>query len=138
MRVADIMTADVSTVTPDTTVARAIELLASHRYMALPVATETGELVGIVTEVDVLTTRFPPDQRDRSRPAIVREVMSRPVITVAASTDVRDLAEHMWRHRHRNLPVVDDGQLVGFVTRTDLIRMLAMGWRASRDCPCGP
>lgn len=129
MRVADIMTTDVLTVMPKTAVDRAIGLLAGHRYLALPVITATGELVGIVTEVDLLTSRFPHDPRAPRRAATVGEVMSQPVITATASADVRDLAESMWRHRHRNLPVVDDGRLVGFVTRTDLIQMLAVDRR---------
>ena len=126
MRVADIMTADVLTVTPDATVARAVELLACHGYTALPVVAGTGDLVGIVTEVDLLTGRFPHDRRYPVVPGTVGEVMSHPVVTVSSFAEVPDLVEHMWCHRHRGLPVVDHGRLVGFVSRTDLIRMLAL------------
>ena len=121
MRVRDIMTARVVTVMPGTPIRQAAELIADHGYTALPVL--DGRVpVGMVSEVDVLAGRFPHDPRGRRRPTTVAEVMAAPAVTVAADATIAELVELMWRHRHRCLPVVADRQLVGIVTRHDVMR----------------
>lgn len=124
MRVRDIMTTGMVTVLPATPLRQAAELLAEHGYTALPVL-DAGALVGVVSEVDVLGGRFPHDLRDRHRPATVGEVMAQPVITVGPDATIAELVELMWRHRHRCLPVMADGELVGIVTRHDVTRAVA-------------
>ncbi|HEX5116905.1 MAG TPA: CBS domain-containing protein [Pseudonocardiaceae bacterium] len=86
----------------------------------------------MLSEVDVLGGRFTPDRRCLQLPATVREVMSHQVITADVATELSDLVDHMWRHRHRCMPVVFQGRLVGVVTRTDLVRtMVSQGVFAS-------
>jgi len=123
MRVRDIMTTRAVTVTPSTPIRQAAEQLADHGYTALPVL-DGRALVGMVSEVDVLTGRFPHDPRDRRRPAKVGDVMAAPAVVVAADATIAELVELMWHHRHRCLPVVADGHLVGVVTRHDVMRVV--------------
>jgi CBS domain-containing protein len=124
------MTERVVTVTPETTVRHAAELLADHGVTALPVVDGSGAVVGMVSEVDVITTRFPHDSRYRHLrpevpPSTVGAVMTPAAFTVDPETDVGDLAERMWQHRHRCVPVVRGRRLVGIVTRRDLVRTIA-------------
>jgi CBS domain-containing protein len=132
------MSSPVVTVTPDTTVKDAANLLACNGFTALPVVDGDGGLIGIVTEADVVRDRFPRDARyrhtddempgtDNARhaPATVGEVMTTPAIGMGAGTDVVDLVTAMLNNRVRSMPIVDGSRVVGIVTRRDLVRTLA-------------
>jgi CBS-domain-containing membrane protein len=135
MRVADVMTRSVVTTTPRTPVKDAAAVLAGHGVTALPVVDEDEQLVGILTEADVVRGRISPDPRRRAwqgstqagaiPPATVGEVMSGPALTVRPQTDAADLARTMIDQRLRSVPVVEDGRVVGIVTRRDLVRTIA-------------
>lgn len=132
MRVQDIMTERVVTVGPNTTIRQAAEILADRGFTALPVVDEYDVLVGMVTEVDLITSRFARDPRYRhlppmKDPSTVDTVMTRQVFAVSADTDVTSVVEEMWRHRHRCVPVIRGRRLVGIVTRRDLVRVMARG-----------
>lgn len=132
MRAHDIMTERVITIGPNTTIRRAAEILADRGFTALPVVDENDVLVGMVSEVDLITSRFPRDPRYRhlppmTEPSTVDMVMTRQVFAVSADTDVTSVVEEMWRHRHRCVPVMRDGRLVGIITRRDLVRLMARG-----------
>jgi len=128
------MTRDVVTVAPDVPVRRATELLAEHGFAALPVVDGDWQVVGIVTEADVLRQRVPsaarPGPGDDTHPApttlglLVRTVMTEGVRAVAAGTHVADLPCLFVDHHLRSLPVVEQGRLVGIVSRRDLLRAL--------------
>ena len=136
MRARDVMTRDVITVRPGTTVKRAATLLAAHGFTALPVV-EADQFVGIVSEADLVRDRFPvdpryreiePDELDRPRPAVpqlVGEVMSTPATGMGPGTDITVLARVMLSEHHRFVPIVDGGVLAGVVTRGDLVKVLA-------------
>lgn len=130
MRARDVMTTPVVTVTPDTAVKDAANLVASHGFTALPVL-DDDRLVGIVTEADLIRDRFPHDARyrhDNDRPTVpgitVADVMTTPVSAMAATTDVADLITTMLDKRIRAMPIVDGAGLVGIVTRRDLVRVI--------------
>lgn len=133
MRAKDIMTREVVTVRPQTMVRRAAELLSRHGFTSLPVVDGDGDLIGIVTEADVVRDRIRPDIRSMSRrlpdaeppPRTVGEVMTTPAVSAAQGADVLDLIETMLARGFRCIPIVDGARLVGVVTRRDLVRCVA-------------
>lgn len=134
MRVGDVMTHPVVTTTPRTSVKDAAVVLAGHGFTALPVVDETYELLGVLTEADVVRGRIPPDPRRRAwpgrraepaPPTTVGDVMSSPPLTTTPDTDAADLAKTMSDRGLRSVPVVEEGRLVGIVTRRDLVRTVA-------------
>jgi CBS domain-containing protein len=130
----DVMTREVITVGPDTSAKYAAEVMADRGFAALPVVDDDRRLVGIVAEADVLADRMPPDPRlhlrrdggptDAPPPLLVRGVMTEGVRSVDAGADVADLARLFVDDRLRSVPVLEQGLLVGIVSRRDLLRVL--------------
>src|SRR4051794_36001433 len=135
LRVRDVMTRDVVSVAPGTSVKTAAGILADRGFAALPVVDDEHRLVGIVGEVDVLRGRLLPDPRLRLRrdvgteaaapPVHVGGAMTTDVRTVEAGADVADVARLLVDEGLRSVPVVDGGRLVGIVSRPDVLRGLA-------------
>lgn len=132
MHARDIMTRSVVSVLPTATVAQAAGTLTYRGFTALPVVDETGALIGIVTEADLIRHRFSSDQpadKDRTAPARsaahVGEVMASPAIAISHDADVTVAVRAMLAGRYRCLPIVDGTMLVGVVTRSDILRALA-------------
>jgi CBS domain-containing protein len=135
MKVAETMSAEVVTVTPETPLKDAAVLLARHRISGLPVI-EGEAVVGVVSEADVvarstgkresrsfLGTLFGGDPGDvNTAGASVGEAMSSPAITIAPGKEVAEAARVMVERQVNRLPVVEDSRLVGIVTRADLVR----------------
>jgi CBS domain-containing protein len=125
----ELMSEPVVTVRPRTPAKAAIALLAAHGFTALPVV-DDGRLVGVVTESDLLRGRVVTDARTSHAPATTPEttvgaVMTRDPRTVAPNTDVAKVARLMLDERLRSVPVLENGLVVGVVTRRDLLRVLA-------------
>jgi CBS domain-containing protein len=118
MNVNEIMTTSVITVEDDTRVEDAARLLARHRISGLPVVNNTGALIGVVTEYDLLAKRG----------ATVADSMTRGVISVSPETSTEDVAHLLADRRVRRVPVLDSGRLVGIVSRSDLVLQIAMRW----------
>lgn len=135
MRVEQAMSAPAVTVTAATPVKRAAEVLAARGFTMLPVVDDELQLVGIVSEGDLVRGRFPAQARltatpagrvaGRSSDSTVGEIMTREVLTAADSEDVHELIERMRRARVRALPVLRAGLVVGVVTYRDLVRIVA-------------
>jgi CBS domain-containing protein len=131
MRARDIMTRSVLSVLPSVPVGKAAAMLAKRGFTALPVVNEAGELIGIVTEADLIGNRFPVGEpaveaAAANGPATtVGEVMSSPVVGVSHDTDVSVVAREMLTGKRRSLPIVDGTVLVGVITRRDIVRVLA-------------
>lgn len=134
MRARDIMTSPVITVRAATTVQDAAALLAGRGFTALPVVDDDGQLIGIVTEADLVRDRFPRDARSlihggerAAVPAVgetVGEVMTSPAVSMSSGTDVAVLTAALLDARQRAMPIVDGSRLVGIVTRRDLVRVV--------------
>ena len=134
MLVRDVMTSPVVSVQTTTPVRAAVALLTERGFTALPVVDADGDLVGIVTEADLLRERIRHDARSpllnreittEPAPATVGEVMTRDVFSARTFTDVADLADEMHRLGIRSVPVVETGcTLVGIVSRRDVLRTL--------------
>ena len=149
MRAADVMTTNVITVDPDTSVQALATLLSERGISGVPVVDRDNRLIGIVTEGDLLhraetgTERRTERRRSRWLDAIgsdqeaardyvkahgriVREIMTRDVISVSDTTDLGDVATLLETKRIKRVPVLHDGKLVGIVSRANLVRALAM------------
>ncbi|HEU5023506.1 MAG TPA: CBS domain-containing protein [Spirillospora sp.] len=143
MLVHEAMTTPAVTVAPSATVRQAMRVLLEHDVTALPVVGETGRLLGIVSEMDLLRGAFEADPRAFARPLsggpgapeprYVEQVMTRDVRTARPTTDVAELAEMMLRTRIKSVPVVDGSAIVGVISRRDLIAALARGDARIRD-----
>ncbi|GAA2607676.1 CBS domain-containing protein [Paractinoplanes durhamensis] len=137
MRVKDIMSSPVYTVLQTASVESAAKVLTARSVTALPVLDTTGRLVGMVGEGDLLWHRVPADptahiQRlldtdPESRPGMVVEVMSAYPITTRPEADVADVAGAMLDNDIRSIPVLEDGTVVGIISRRDILRAMVRG-----------
>jgi CBS domain-containing protein len=118
MKVKDIMTTPVIDAHVDTLVPRLVDLLARHRISAVPITDEDGAVVGVVSEYDLLARQ--------GRTA--RDIMSPGVISVTEDTDVDDVRVLLIDRRIRRVPVLHGQRLVGIVSRSDLVELMAMEW----------
>jgi CBS domain-containing protein len=120
--VEDVMTNSVRTITRATTASTVARLFATDDIgSALVVDSETGELVGIVTESDIM--RQVATDADITVVS-VDSFMTTPVITTSSTESIHTAATLMKDHSIRRLPVVDDGNLVGILTTTNLVHYL--------------
>jgi len=136
------MSRPVVRVGPDTPATEAAGVLVEHGFSALPVV-EGGRLVGIVTEADLVRARIPVGDADApaTRQAMTTgEVMTPDPLTRTTDSDVADVVGEMLDRKLRSIPLVDDGALVGILTRRDVLRCVAQGrltsadvWRAQVD-----
>ena len=113
-----IMSDNLVTVTPDTTVQQAIEILLEDRISGLPVIDDNGELVGIVSEFALLAITY--DASVQEQP--VGQHMTRDVVSVDVDEPVNKIADMCIVHRVRRLPVLRDGRLVGMISRRDVLK----------------
>ncbi len=144
MKVLDCMTKDVVTVRPDTAVHDIAELMVKKRISGVPVVSEAGALVGIVGQGDLLHRaevgterrskwwlRMLADSNDLAREynkahgLTANDIMTRDVISIGADEELSKAADLMAQRRLKRLPVVENGKLIGIITRTDLVRILS-------------
>lgn len=116
------MTRPVVRVGPGTPVREAIVLLTEHRVAALPVVDPDDRVLGIFTEADALRSGITDGAPEPG--VLVRSVMTAPVEPVGLDTDVVEIARRMLGDRLRSIPVVDEGTLVGIVSRRDMLTPL--------------
>jgi CBS domain-containing protein len=121
----DIMTPDPLTLRPETSIHDAAQMLSEHRISGAPVVGPDGSISGIVSEYDLIARTG----------TTVREVMTRDVVTVADTAGVDRVRAILVTQRLKRVPVVNaQGQLVGLISRADLVRELAYRWQCKR---CG-
>ena len=148
MQAADVMTFGAASIRADAPVEEAARVMLQHRISGLPVVDNNGDLVGMVTESDLLRREAsaqrrrwlelllgpvkPADGPRLAHLATVAEVMTRPVVTVSEDTPVHEVADILQRHRIKRVPVVRGGKVTGIVSRADLLRGLA---RLAEDMP---
>jgi len=143
MKATDIMTRQPVSVTPQATIAEAARLMLQHRISGLPVTDDKGAVLGVVTEGDLLRRAETGTERHRPRwleflvgpgrlagdyvdahARKVGEVMTSDVAVAAPHDDLADIVRLMEKRRVKRLPVVENGKLVGIVSRADLVRAL--------------
>jgi CBS domain-containing protein len=122
-RVRDYMATDLVTLFPETEILRAVHTLLKHDIGAAPVVDKTGNLVGILTERDcievVLHAGYHSEYGGR-----VAEYMSTNVDTIAAEDSIVDAAKLFFGQRFHRYPVMENGRLVGQLSRRDVLRAL--------------
>ncbi|WP_331477183.1 CBS domain-containing protein [Amycolatopsis sp. CA-230715] len=119
------MTRPVVRVGPGTTVREAVALLTEQGVAALPVVDGDWHVIGIVTESDALRAGLGERGLEPALP--VRAIMTERVEVVSLDADAREIAGRMLGDGLRSVPVVDDGVLVGIVSRSDILRSLVRG-----------
>lgn len=142
----DVMTAEVKTVTRETTVRELADLFITHRISSVPVVDENGKLIGMVTETDLIeqdrnlhiptvislfdgvfyleSERVLEQQLKKMTGRTVGDIYTTKVRTAAPDTPLSNIADIMSANRYNAVPVVDQGMVVGIVARIDLIRTM--------------
>ena len=115
LRARDIMSREIVTVGSDMLVEDAAKLLAYHNISGMPVEDPDGKVVGIVSEADVIGHIG----------AIVQDVMTEDVISVGEAATVEQIATLLAEHRIKRVPVMENGQIRGMVSRSDIVRAIA-------------
>lgn len=140
MPVRAVMSKNVITITRDADLHEAARILSEHRISGAPVVDEKGQVIGVISEADILTLAGMKQEhtfKDVLRNILgepvpvrksgnkVEDVMSFPPITAKADDDIGDVAKILDDRRIKRLPVVDDhGKLIGIIARADIIRAI--------------
>lgn len=156
MRAIDVMTPNVITVDPDTSVQHLAELLSERGISGAPVMDTTGSMIGIVSEGDLLhRAELGTERRHGPRPSWwlehyasglahdyvkshgrkVKDIMTRDVVVVTEETDLAEVATLLETHRIKRVPVMRDGKIVGIVSRSNLVRALGAASGAAPSSP---
>lgn len=114
----DIMTSQVISIPPTTAVHDVASLLSEYRISGVPVVGEDGQMLGLVTEADLIGKQG----------ATAADIMSTRVVTVQETTPVDEIAQILTSNRFKRVPVVRDEKVVGIVSRADIVRMMASRW----------
>ena len=150
MRVDEVMTTGVATVRPEASIGDAIAIMQARHISGLPVVDDSGALVGLLTEGDLLKrveTGTAGHRRAgwldvvlgsgrgasdyvRTHSRCVGDVMSREVVTATEATPLADVVALMEKLHVKRLPIVRNGALVGIVSRADLVRALGLALKA--------
>lgn len=117
MNAKDIMTRDIITVTPNMSVKKLAMLLIKSQISGAPVSGKNGKIIGVVSEADIVAKKG----RD------VRAIMSKKVISIAEETSVKQIARLMTTHGIKRLPVMRGDDIVGIVSRADIVNAVALG-----------
>jgi CBS domain-containing protein/mannitol/fructose-specific phosphotransferase system IIA component (Ntr-type) len=132
LTVRDIMIHTLDGVPPELGVRDAVDLMIRKRLRAMPVVGEKREVLGIISEWDVMRGLLPlipragedEKTRDEASPLTVRDVMTRSVLCVSEDMALEEAAHLMMNKDVEQFPVVREGKLTGFLTRGDIIRKL--------------
>ena len=131
MKISELMTRDVETLDRNDTLSLAEDLMKMKRIRHLPV-TDNGELAGIISQRDMfhagLSTAMGFGMKakgDFLKAVLVKEIMTDKVITIGSGADVKAAAQLMLKKKIGCLPVVNNGELVGLISESDVIRIVA-------------
>ncbi len=126
-RIRDYMARDLVTLAPTTEINRAMHILMDRRISGAPVLDESGWLVGVLSKKDCLKAALHAAYwRDQSQ--TVADYMTHEVQTLSADMDIVAAAEAFISSRFRRFPVMQEGQLVGQISRADILRALSEQW----------
>ena len=131
MRVGRIMHTDLVTVSPDTTIIKAKDIIAKKQINHLLVVDKNEELVGIVSDRDIkqswaspATTLSTHELNYLLRQLTVEIIMVRKIVTISPSTTIERAASIMQENRISSLPVIEGEKLVGIITTNDVMEVL--------------
>jgi CBS domain-containing protein len=154
MKASDIMVSNVITIGANTSVREIADTLVKNRISAVPVVGEHGELLGIVSEGDLMRRVEAGTERHRSwwlealasnealaaefvrsHARKVTDIMTRHVVTAKPDTPISDIASILEKNGIKRVPIVKDGKVVGIVSRANLLQALAS---APKEAPAAP
>ena len=161
MKVEDIMTREIVSVPTHMRVGQVARVFREHQLSGLPVVDEDGELVGIITELDMVKRHARPqmpaflpllgaylplgtkeykESLRRITGVVAEDIMTTPVNTISPDASIEDAATVMVSNRSNPLPVVDDdGHMVGIISRTDILGVIEeMELRLEREGEVSP
>jgi len=116
----DIMTRTVATIYPEASAQEAAQLLYQKRISGAPVVDADGNIIGIITEADIISKV----NREGLR---VADIMSHDIIAVDEETPVNEIVALLTERKIKRVPVVCEGKLVGIVSRADIVHAVAQG-----------
>jgi CBS domain-containing protein len=138
MKVEQLMNRDVVTIAPETPLKQAAAILSLNRISGAPVCSRAGDVLGVISEADILRKEegVRPDvggslqwllrrldgETAKVAARTAGEAMTSPAVTIRATAPVSAAAQLMIEHGVNRLPVISNGELVGIVTRADLVR----------------
>lgn len=144
MRVRDAMSKSVTSVGVETTVGEIAALLVRHRISAVPVVAMDGRVIGIVSQTDLGHRSETETEKKRkwwldffsdadalarefvkSHGRLAADIMTRHIVSTSQDASLAEVADILDKHGIRQVPVIDNGQLVGMISRSDLVRALA-------------
>lgn len=126
MMARDSMTCSLHTISPQASVQEVAQFLDRYQISSAPVLSREGQLIGLVTQADIL------GKVDREG-LHVADIMSREIEAVEEETGVDEIARLLFEHHIKRVPVLHEGKLVGLVSRTDLIHAVAEGYVILRN-----
>jgi len=117
-KAADIMTTNVITAKKDMLLTDVIALLLRWHISAMPVVDHEDKMVGIVSEIDLVNLTFDGNAADTA----VKEVMVTDIVSFSPSTQLADLVQTFSKRHLRRVPIIENGKVVGIVSRRDILR----------------
>ncbi|PIU84141.1 MAG: hypothetical protein COS68_00310 [Elusimicrobia bacterium CG06_land_8_20_14_3_00_38_11] len=120
LKVKDVMTKNVVTVKAALLLKDAIRILVGKGISGVPVVDDFGKVIGILSEKDIMNYMF----SGNLSAAIVSEAMTKNVISMTSETDLDKVALLIGEKKFRRVPIIDNGKLVGIISRRDIIRSL--------------
>lgn len=137
MRVRDFMTSEVITVRPETSIKQAAEIMVEGEVSGIVVVGDDQRVIGVVSEADYVeaeSSRGAPKRASllrwfsgsgpvKAAATRVEDIMTSPVVTIGPDENHRSAARIMAKKHVKRLPVVEDGRLVGIVSRMDIVRV---------------
>ena len=125
MNAKDIMTRDIITVSPTMKVKELAMTLIKNQISGAPVAGKDGKILGVVSEADIISKKG----KD------VRAIMSKKVISITEDASVEEIARLMTTHAIKRLPVMNEDEVVGIVSRADIVSAIAQGEHVAMHSP---
>ena len=132
VRVRDLMSRKVKSLSPDSDLTTLYDLMDSHHIRHVPILDDEENLVGLVSHRDLLRSALSNEenvpvslQRDVFRTVRVEEIMNTTVETTEPDSPIQEAAQIMLENKYGCLPVVEGSHLVGILTESDFVRYLA-------------
>jgi len=117
-KAADIMTTNVITAKKDMLLTDVIALLLRWHISALPVVDDEDKMIGIVSEIDLVNLTFDGNAADTT----VEEIMVTDIVSFSPNTELADLVQTFSKRHLRRVPIIDEGKVVGIISRRDILR----------------
>jgi len=116
----DVMTKVVVTVKPEILLKDAIRVLVGKGISGVPVVDDSGKVVGMLSESDIVNYMF----SGNISTAVVSEAMSSNITSIPSNTDLDKVALLISEKKFRRVPIIENGKLIGIISRRDIIRSL--------------